>query len=82
MRHNKSVIGFKMTEVSHSGINIDEHVTGVIQEYFLFDKVFSITLDNASTMLTLAPMFASYLGDDPDTLDPNAKTSMLCLLYN
>lgn len=76
------MIGFKTTEVYHSGINIDEHVTGVIQDYFLFDKVFSVTLDSASTMLTLAPMFADYLGDDLDTLDPNAKTSMLCLLYN
>jgi hypothetical protein len=49
----------------------------------LLDKVFFITLDNAScnpsTMSIFSPMFASYLGLDPDPIDPNAKNLVLCI---
>jgi hypothetical protein len=49
----------------------------VIEEFGLLDKVFSITLDNASSnakaMETLTPMFVGYLGSEPAPTpsDPN-----------
>jgi len=55
--------------VKHTGENIAERIACVIEKYSLIDKVFSITLDNASSnakaMSTLTPLFASYLGVDP-----------------
>lgn len=65
----KRVIGFRLIEVKHSGENIAERIACVVEEFGLIDKVFSITLDNASSnakaMDTLIPMFAGYLGPDP-----------------
>jgi len=62
-----------LIEVKPTGENIAERIACVIEEYGLIDKVFSITLDNASsnakTMNILTPMFASYLGADP-SLEP------------
>jgi hypothetical protein len=64
--------------VSHNGVNIAERITCVIQEFDMTDKVFSVTLDNASSnstaMLTLSPMLAGYLGVDVDPTDPSNKT--------
>ena len=51
----------------------------MIEEYGLIDKVFSVTLDNASSnakaMNTLISMFASYLGPDPspEPSDPSKR---------
>jgi hypothetical protein len=39
----------RLINVSHSGANIADHIKTVIVEFGLIDKVFSITLDNAST---------------------------------
>jgi len=62
----KKVIGLRLIEVKHTGENIAEKVACVIEEFGLLDKVFSVTLDNASSnakaMKTLTPMFAGYLG--------------------
>jgi hypothetical protein len=44
----KNVIGFSLIEVSHSGENIAEKIAGVVEEFGLIDKIFAITLDNAS----------------------------------
>jgi hypothetical protein len=69
---------FKLIQVSHSGVNIAERIACVIQYFGMIDKVFSATLDNASsnstTMLTLSPMLAGYLGADVDPTDPSNKT--------
>jgi len=56
--------------VKHSGKNIAERIAVMVEEFGLIDKIFSVTLDNASSnakaMDTLTPMFASYLGPDPN----------------
>ena len=65
----KKVIGLRLIEVSHSGVNIATRIAAVVEEYCLIDKIFSVTLDNASSnaraMNSLTPMFAGYLGPDP-----------------
>jgi len=59
--------------------NIAERVACVVEEFGLIDKVFSVTLDNASSnakaMETLTPMFAGYLGPDPtpEPVDPSKR---------
>ena len=63
--------------MKHSGENIAERVVVVVAEFGLIDKIFAITLDNASSNAKateiLTPMFAGYLGSDPspEPLDPN-----------
>jgi hypothetical protein len=76
----KKVIGLRLIEVSHSGENIAERVVVVVEEYGLIDKVFAVTLDNASAnakaMETLTPLFAGFLGSDPapdNAIDPNQR---------
>ena len=65
--------------MKHTGENIDERVACVVEEFDLIDKVFSITLDNASSnakaMENLTPMFAGYLGPDltPKHVDPSKR---------
>ena len=65
----KNVISLRLIEVSHSGVNIATRIAAVVEEYGLIDKIFSVTLDNASSnaraMNTLTPIFAGYLGPDP-----------------
>jgi hypothetical protein len=74
----KSLIDFKLIQVSHNGVNIVERIACVIQYFGMTDKVFSVTLDNASSnstaMLTMSPMLAGYLGVDVDPTDPSNKT--------
>ena len=75
----KMIIGLRLIEVKHTGENITERVACVVEEFGVIDKVFSITLDNASSnakaMETLTPMFVGYLGSDPtpDPSDPNKR---------
>ena len=62
-----------LIDVSHSGINIVELIESVVFKFCLKDKIFSVTLDNASSntsaMSNLIPKFAGYLGPDPEPLD-------------
>jgi hypothetical protein len=73
----KKVIGLRLIEVKHSSENIAERVAVVVEEFCLIDKIFDVTLDNASSnakaMETLTPMFVGYLGSDPasEPDDPN-----------
>jgi len=75
----KNVIVVRLIEMKHSSKNIAKRITCVIEEYGLIDKVFSITLDNASSnakaMNTLTSMFAGYLGPDPspEPSDPSKR---------
>jgi hypothetical protein len=74
----KRVIGFKLIDCSHSGINIAEHVETVISQFGFKDKGFSITLDNAysnaSTMSKLISKFIGYLSLDPEPHDKESAT--------
>ena len=73
MELEKRVIGLRLIDVSHSGINIVERIKYVISEFGLKHTIFSVTLDNASSntsaMSNLIPNFAGYLGPDPEPLD-------------
>jgi hypothetical protein len=73
----KRLIGLKLIDESHTGRNIAEHIAIVVDEFGLANKIFSITLDNASSNITavsfLKPLFFGNLGlvfSDP--LDDNA----------
>jgi hypothetical protein len=73
----KKVVGFKLIESSHSGENIAEKIAGVVEEFGLIDKIFVVTLDNASANSRayniLQPVFFGYLGSFPAPTcdDPN-----------
>jgi hypothetical protein len=62
----KRIIGFKLIDCSHSGVNIAERISLVLADYELTSKVLSVTLDNASAnasaMDKLTPSLSSYVG--------------------
>jgi len=76
---HKRVIVLRLIEVSHSGVNIVECIVVVVEEYGLVNKIFFVTLDNPSSntsaMNILTPIFAGYLGPDPDhdPFDPQTR---------
>ena len=69
--------------MKHTSENIAERVACVVEEFGLIDKVFSVTLDNASSnakaMETLTPMFVGYLGPNPtpEPVDPSKRKYIL-----
>jgi hypothetical protein len=69
----KRVIGFKLIDCAHTGVNIADRVEEVVPQFGLLKKVFSVTLDNASSnasaMSKLIPKFLGYLGPDPEPID-------------
>jgi hypothetical protein len=79
----KRVVGFRLIDVKHSGENIAERIAGVVEEFGVVDKIFAVTLDNASSnvkaMETLAPVFSGYLGSypAPTPSDPNRVKYLL-----
>jgi hypothetical protein len=64
----KRVLGLRLIDVSHNADNIAERVHNVLAEYGILNKVFSVTLDNASAnknaMDRLKPVLKEYLGAD------------------
>jgi hypothetical protein len=62
----KRVIGFRLIDESHSSDNIVERVYDVLDKYGLIAKVFSVTLDSASSnnkaIQALAHELSSYVG--------------------
>ncbi|WVZ49500.1 hypothetical protein U9M48_000856 [Paspalum notatum var. saurae] len=62
----KRLFGLRLIDGKHSGVNIANVVATVIDDYALTDKVFAITLDNASSnntaMKYLRPFLSGYLG--------------------
>jgi hypothetical protein len=51
----KRIIGFRLIDCSHTGVNIAERISLVLAKYDLTSKVLSVTLDNASAMDHLTP---------------------------
>jgi hypothetical protein len=62
----KRVLGLRLIDVSHNADNIAKRVKSVFAEYGILNKVFSVTLDNASAnknaMDKLKPILKEYLG--------------------
>lgn len=62
----KRLLGLRLIDGKHSGVNIANLVANVIDDYDLTNKVFAITLDNASSnntaMKHLRPFLSGYLG--------------------
>ena len=60
----KRIIGLTLIESSHTGENIAKCISKVIEEFELSEKIFSITLDNASAntsaMNVLKPLLSTY----------------------
>lgn len=79
----KRVIGFRLIEVKHSGENIAERIGNVVEEFGLTDKIFAVSLDNASSNSkayeSLAPLFSGYLGyyPAPTPSDPHKVKYLL-----
>jgi len=71
-----------LIEVTHSGISIAEVISCVLRDWGLIDKVFAVSLDNASAnttaMSSLTPMLDGYLGYDVDPRDPAKKNISCC----
>jgi hypothetical protein len=57
----KHIVGMRLIDCSHSGVNIAGRILQVISEYNMISKVFSITLDNASAMTELTPHLVPYV---------------------
>ena len=64
----KRVLGLRLIDASHNADNIAERVKIVLNDYGILNKVFSVTLDNASAnnkaMDKLKPVLKEYLGSD------------------
>jgi hypothetical protein len=79
----KKVVGLRLIDVSHSGENIADRIASVVEEFGLIDKVFSVSLDNASANSRayeiLTPVFFGYLGSYPAPTkdDPNKMRYLL-----
>ncbi|WVZ74217.1 hypothetical protein U9M48_022429 [Paspalum notatum var. saurae] len=62
----KMLLGLRLIDGKHSGVNIANLVATVIDDYALTDKVFAFTLENASSnntaMKYLRPFLSGYFG--------------------
>lgn len=62
----KRILGLRLIDVSHNADNIAERIIAVATDYGLNDKIFSITLDNASANTAaigkLHPSLTGYMG--------------------
>ena len=71
----KRALGLILIDCKHSGQNIADRVASVLSEYGVLQKVFYVTLDNASSncsaMLNLRPILSHYLGIQVPPEDPN-----------
>jgi hypothetical protein len=87
------LLGLRLIDGKHSGVSIANLDAIVIDDYAFTDKVFAITLDNASSnntaMKYLRPFLSGYLGvpapvvtdDDDDSFTPNDDDLCTMLLH-
>ena len=72
----KRLLGLRLMDESHTGLHIAERISNVVDEHGLTDKIFTITLDNASSnntaMSYLKPVLCGYLGI---VLPPSSNTN-------
>jgi hypothetical protein len=77
----KRVIGLRLIDVMHSGINIAERIESVVTEYGLNDKIFAVTLDNissnSSAVANLRPKLIDYLGSEPEPLGSGSAMNVV-----
>ena len=70
------MLGLRLMDESHTGLHIAERISNVVDEHGLTDKIFTITLDNASSnntaMSYLKPVLCGYLGI---VLPPSSNTN-------
>lgn len=64
----KRVIGLRLIETAHTGENIAERVMSVLEDYGVANKVFSVTLDNASSNTKAMDRLSSSLSGYVSTL--------------
>jgi hypothetical protein len=74
-----------LIDVSHNGQNIVDRVAGMLANYVLTNKVFAVTLDNASSnasaMRLLRPILSPYLGIDNVGNGDESQTSISMFLH-
>jgi hypothetical protein len=76
---DKRLLALRLIDESHTGANIAERVSMVVDEYGLTDKIFVVTLDNASSNSTamdiLSPIFSGYIlaASPPDATEDEVK---------
>jgi len=54
----KHVIGFRLIEEAHTGTNIAERISDVVEAFRMTDKIFAVSLDNASSNNNVVERFA------------------------
>ena len=85
----KRVLGLRLIDVSHNGQNIADRIASVLEDYGLSEKVFAVTLDNASSnvsaMRRLRPVLSKYLGiednDNDETTDEPSRAANSMFLH-
>jgi hypothetical protein len=81
----KRVLGLVLIDCSHNGQNIADRVAYVLGEYGVLEKVFAVTLDNASSnvvaMRMLRPILSKYLGLEVPVEDPRHPESAVTTMF-
>jgi hypothetical protein len=81
----KRVLGLVLIDCSHNGENIVYRVESVLAKYGVLEKVFSVTLDNASSNMSamhmLRPILSKYLGIDVPVHDPRVPESTVSCMF-
>jgi hypothetical protein len=84
----KRLLALRLIDESHTGANIAECVSMVVYVYGLTDKIFVVTLDNASsnstTMDILSPIFSGYIlaALPPDSTEDEVKEKRSLFMHH
>ena len=81
----KRVLGLVLIDCSHNGQNIADRVAFVLGEYGVLEKVFAVTLDNASSnvsaMRMLRPILSKYLDLEVPVEDPRHPETAVTTMF-